>query len=438
MQILFLCNRPTANSQAATVTEYLDALVTHSKHTVHEIPMMGHFPSQIDLDHFDAVILHYSLSMGPMIEHYLGADLIQKLAHYKGIKAAFLQDEYRAIQTYWSNIRRLGLDILFSCVPEDEIKKVYPPAELPNVKVVNVLTGYISHDLTNIAAPPIAQRSLDVGYRSRRTPFWLGALGWEKTLISSEFKKRAHSTDLRVDVSVDEGDRLYGAAWTNFILSCRALLGTESGASIIDFDGQLEKTVDEYVHAHPKADFDHVSKLFLKEYEGSLRLHQISPRCFEAAALRTPMVLFEGQYSNILKPGRHYISLKKDFSNFDSVVKALKDTDALQAMADRTYEEIALDPQWGYPAFVERIDAELDARSAENTPKAKAPAYTTSTLKSALKRSPKYYLRRKQAVWLQSLLLGLPWARKALFKVWFALPLPVQRKIRPLAKLISR
>lgn len=438
MQILFLCNRPTANSQAATVTEYLDALVTHSKHTVHEISMMGRFPNRIDLDRFDAVILHYSLSMGPMIHHYLGESFVQKLANYKGIKAAFLQDEYRAIQTYWRNIRQLGIDLLFSCVPESEIAKVYPPSELPDVQVINVLTGYVSQDLTKMSVPPIAERTLDVGYRSRQPQFWLGALGWEKAQICAEFSKRAQPTGLRIDASVNEGDRLYGPAWTDFILSCKTLLGTESGASIIDFDGQLEKRVDEYVAAHPGVDFETVSKQFLGDYEGSLKLHQISPRCFEAAALRTPMVLFEGYYSGVLEANRHYIPLKKDFSNFDEVVAKLKDTETLQALADRAYEDIALNPEWGYATFVERIDVALEAQQAKDVYQATLPEYQAAEFSAALRRSLGYYLRRKQAIWLQSILLGLPWARKALFRIWYMLPLPIQRRIRPLTKLISR
>ena len=40
---------------------------------------------------------------------------------------------------------------------------------------------------------------------------------------------------------------------------------------------------------------------------------QISPKMFEAISLGTVLVMFEGKYSNILKPDLHYISLKKDF-----------------------------------------------------------------------------------------------------------------------------
>ena len=48
-------------------------------------------------------------------------------------------------------------------------------------------------------------------------------------------------------------------------------------------------------------------------------LRTISPRHFEAAAFRVCQVLFEGRYAGVMEPMRHYIPLRKDFSNFDEV-----------------------------------------------------------------------------------------------------------------------
>lgn len=438
MNILFLSNRPSENSQAATVSEYLDALVSFSDHNVHEVSMLGKFPWRVDLDRYDAVIIHYSLSIGPMIRHYLGDDLIQKLKSFNGVKAAFLQDEYRAIQTYWEHIRDLGIDLLFSCVPVDEIPKVYPPKELPGVTVVNVLTGYVPRSLLDMHCPKIKDRNIDVGYRSRQPPFWIGELGWEKTKIATEFCSRSKEVGLSHDISVKEGDRLYGQNWTNFILSCRVLLGTESGASIIDFTGELERKVDEYVAKHPEASFDEVSKLFLGDYEGSLRLHQISPRCFEAAALRTPMVLFEGEYSGVLSPNLHYIPLKKDFSNFEEVLEKISDVNELQAMADRTFHDVARNPKWGYPSFVAKVDTAIREKFLEKGCELVVNPYTKNEFGRALNYSFGYYVERKLSLWLQSLLLGVPIVRKLLFGLWFALPLPIQRIVRPITRVISR
>ncbi|WP_353439164.1 glycosyltransferase [Polynucleobacter sp. UK-FUSCHL-C3] len=440
MEILFLTNRPTANTQAATVTEYLDALHKYSEHNVYEISMLHHFPARIDLDRFDVVISHYSLSIGPLLKHYFGEDLVRKLRQFKGLKAAFLQDEYREIKTYWKHINELGINVLFSCVPEGEIPKVYPAEKVPNLRVINVLTGYVPEALLKLEVVPVAKRPIDVGYRTRKMWYWLGALAYEKWFISEEFKRRAKakSLGLNLDLSTREYERLYGHAWTNFVASCKTVIGVESGASIIDFDGQLERRVDQYVSEHPQATFEEVSELFLKEYEGSLRLHQISPRCFEAAALRTPMVLFEGEYSNVLEPGRHFVVLKKDFSNFEEVVEKIKDHEYLQKMADRTYLEVALNPRWSYREFIRVIDQAIDVEVDKlGTVRSKHP-YSPQEFKWAMMMSFGYILRRRSALAMQSILLGFPLARKALFGLWNALPYPLQKIARPFARIISR
>ena len=438
MEILFLANRPTENSQAATVTEYLDALHQYSQHTVHEVSMLHHFPERIDLDRFDAVITHYSLSIGPLLVHYLGEPLIDRLKRFKGLKAVFLQDEYREIQTYWKHINELEIDLLFSIVPDDEIPKVYPPDKVPNLEIVNVLTGYVPQELVKRSVAPIQERTVDVGYRTRRMPFWLGRLGHEKWFIADEFQRRTLGSDLKIDVATTEGARLYGESWTRFVASCRAVLGVESGASIIDFDGQLERVVDEYVAKNPKASFEEVSEKFLIPYEGSLRLHQISPRCFEAAALRTPMILFEGRYSDVLEPDRHFITLKKDFSNFDRVMDKLKDHEFLQNMADRTYQEIALSETWSYKTFIKKVDSALDAVSEKLSSRRASSPYSEAEFNRAVRLSINYIIRRKLVLFLQSQLLGHGFARKVIFFVWEMLPRPVKRLARPFARLVSR
>jgi hypothetical protein len=438
MRILFLTNRPTSNTQAATVTEYLDALIQYSSATVYEVSMLHHFPARVDLDRFDVVITHYSLSLGPLLKHYLGQDLIDRLKRFRGLKAAFLQDEYREIQTYWKHLNDLGIDILFSCVPDNEISKVYPADKVPKLRVVNVLTGYVSDRLVRTTVQPVAERQIDVGYRTRRMPFWLGRLGHEKWFIAEEFQRRAQSSGLKLDLSTREGERLYGEAWTNFVASCKVVIGVESGASIIDFDGKIERRVDDFVAQKPDATFEEVFDRLLRPFEGSLALHQISPRCFEAAALRTPMVLFEGDYSGVLIPERHFIVLKKDFSNFDEVLSKIRDIAFLQEMANRTYQEVALDPRWSYRSFIEKIDSILIEECARRNAHVASQPYSKAAFDRDVRLSINYTIQRKIALSLQAILLGVPFARRALFGLWEALPRPLKTVARPLARLISR
>ena len=438
LKILFLANRPASGTQASTVTEYLDALHKYSGNDVFEISMMHYFPGRIDLNRFDVVLLHYSLSIGPMINHYLGQDLIAKLKKFRGLKASFLQDEYREIKTYWKHINELGLDLLFSCVPAPEVPKVYPSTEVPHLQIVNVLTGYVSEELINYPTLPIKQRKIDVGYRTRKAPYRLGELGYEKWRIAEDFKKNSRGTGLVIDLSISERDRLYGGKWVDFIASCRSVIGVESGASIIDYDGNLERTIDTYMSDNPDATFEEVSQKFLFDVEGSLRLHQISPRCFEAAALRTPMVLFEGKYSGILLPHRHYIPLKKDFSNFDYVVSRLKDHSYLQELADRTFKEVAMNPDLSYRRFILDVDKKLQQEFAIRVNHHVNKPYSLIAFKRALFLSPLYFWQRKMALILQAFFLGIPKIRKGLFGLWDLLPLRIQKFIRPYVLIISR
>jgi hypothetical protein len=150
------------------------------------------------------------------------------------------------------------------------------------------------------------------------------------------------------------------------------------------------------------------------------------------------MVLFEGNYSGVLEPGRHFIVLEKDFSNFGEVLARLKDHAGLQQMADRTYNEVALNPRWSYPAFIEIVDraVEQEVESRHTAPAQRA--YSTPEFDRAVRLSLSYYLRRRAALALQSIVLGMPLARRAIFGLWYALPRPVQQLVRPLARAISR
>ena len=109
------------------------------------------------------------------------------------------------------------------------------------------------------------------------------------------------------------------------------MLGVESGSNLFDFTGQVEAWCEKFRRNNP--DRDHYSEAFyweayaayLKEYEENVNYAQISPRHFEAAATRTLQILYEGEYSGILKPHRHFLPLRRDLSNLGDVVDAIRD-----------------------------------------------------------------------------------------------------------------
>jgi len=70
---------------------------------------------------------------------------------------------------------------------------------------------------------------------------------------------------------------------------------------------------------------------------------------------KTCQILVEGEYNGILKPYRHYIPIKKDFSDIDEALIMLKDKKYCQNMIDTAYEEIVQSGNYTYRKFVKQV-----------------------------------------------------------------------------------
>jgi hypothetical protein len=433
MNILLLCNRTGPGVDARTVSDHLRSFTSYSRHNVCELSFLRDLPAALDLAQFDAIVIHYTVAIGWLRVHYLSTASKERIREFGGLKALFVQDEYRAVKDLHETLRFLGIDVLFTCVPRPEIEKVYPASALPGITKVNTLTGYVADSLLHAPVAPIAGRPIDVGYRTRKYPYWLGRLAYEKWHIGERFAQEAAGSGLILNLSHAEGERLYGGAWVRFVASCKAVLGSESGSSVFDFDGSLQRSVEEYVASHPDASFEEVERKFLANHEGQVRYGQISPRFFEAAALRTAMVLFEGAYSGVLEPWRHYVPLRKDFSNFAEVIAVLRDTRRLQEIANRAYDEVARNPSYSYKAFIDAFDAVMDAESYKHGKRPSARPYSRARYVSQLARSPAYLAQRAYSRVFQWLLLGQG-RRGIMLRIWESIPTREREMMRPLVR----
>jgi hypothetical protein len=352
-RILLWCYYDPLN--AATMGDHVNALMKYSKNDVLVVSKIGNLPDDLDLDLFDAIIIHYSLGLAH--ETYVSEKAIHRLSQFKGVKGLFIQDEYRFINRTKDTIRRAGISLVFTCVSDEEIPHVYPPEELPDVHFVNVLTGYVPYFLTIYPTVPLSERKIDIGYRGRDYPAWHGRAGREKIEIGKRVEKDARKFGLKVDIKWREEDRLYGRAWREFIQNSRAVLSVESGCSIFDFDGTLGPKVETYEQLlGKKTSYEKVKARFFEGLEDKIDLSQLSPRVFEAVALRTLLIMYEGQYSGVLKPWRHYLPLKKDHSNMDEIVRILKDDVACGEIIANAYGEIAMSDVYSFRTFVRYFD----------------------------------------------------------------------------------
>lgn len=340
-----------------TVLDHLQAFKLYSRHR--HVYCHGHNPHpKVEWDRLDAVLIHYCLRVA---FQQIPPELESRLVAFRGPKILFVQDEYDLTENTRRAIERLGIRLVFTCVPQAHREAIYPSARFPGVRFVTTLTGYIPLNLDQVGeAPSIRERHTLIAYRGRALPYYYGDLGQEKLVIAQRMRQACDERRAASDIEWDDSRRIYGEQWPRFLMSAKATLGTESGCNLFDEDGSLRARVAEFLQNHPTGSYEEAKQQLFADRPERPIMNQISPRFFEAICYKTALVLFEGSYSGVLRPWDHYIPLRKDFSNFDEVFGHLGDDTFLQQMVDRAYQHVVSSGQFDYARFVADYDAELE------------------------------------------------------------------------------
>lgn len=343
-----------------TVLEHLESFKRFSAHEWYYLHYELFSTELLALNNYQAIFVHYSVRL-PFDQ--INESIAKALSEFKGLKGLFIQDEYNNVNRakYW--MKKIDFDIIFTVVPQKNITEIYPSSEFPHTKFVNNLTGYAPTNLNsllknNTVLPP-SKRDIDIGYRGRKLPIQYGQLGLEKIKIGKDVKKFCKSRKIKHDIEWDDGSRIYGKSWYEFLSSCKAMLGTESGSNVFDWHGDLDKIIKEYKKSHPFQTEGDVYSNIIKPLERDGFMNQASPRIFEMAASCTIMILYEGSYSDVIEPNVHYLPLKKDHSNLPEIVDLLKDDGFIDAMALKVRNDIIDCGNFGYSSLIKLVDQEL-------------------------------------------------------------------------------
>ena len=345
-------NRHPAN----VVRDHIDAFGRHSRHTIRVVdPIHEPISPRIAWNELDAILVHYSIFV--LGEYFLPAPYARMLRRFPGPKLQIIQDEYRHINDMKLRQAELGIAAVFSSLAPDALARVYGDDWLRCTQYFSCLPGYIPTYFRGLEAPLIADRPLDLVYRGRELPYWLGRTAQEKQLIGEQMRKAAGQYGLKADIDWTETSRVYGDGWMHFLMAGRATMGVEGGASIFDFDECIKDLVETYIAVNPEADFEEVFNEVLRPFEGNVVHRTITPRILEAIASKTAMVLYPGEYRGLLQAGRHYIRLERDGSNMPQVVEQLRDTAYLQDMVDRAHNELFARVDLSMAYYVQAVDS---------------------------------------------------------------------------------
>ena len=336
----------------SNVHAHLRALLNISDFDVYAVPYIDALKQS--LQEFDILIWHYSFRIcfsNSQIDR-----LVKVFASHHGIRALFIQDEYNNTNLAKMNIVKAKFSLVFTCVPVRSLQVFYPEVEFVGVKFINVLTGFIPDRLLDRLASPNESRSIHIGYRGRELGFEYGDLGRDKSQIGIDLLCALRGrSDINLDIEISESSRFVGDQWLKFLGSCVATLVTESGSNIIDSHGELAKVA----HSNKFLSYQSFRSEFIGSREINGLMNQLSPRVFEAAAMRTLIISYEDSFSDYLRDGIDFFGLRRDLSNLNELVDLLQNAIKVRTYTDSAYDHIVKSGRFSQSSFQELVRSSL-------------------------------------------------------------------------------
>lgn len=283
-------------------------------------------PSFVKDIHFDAILLDVTF----LCLRWAREDIFQKFRNSldfvktsPALKIAFPQDEYDCHITLDEWMCDWKVDILYSVLPE-HVKTLYPSFSKKGI-IREGFTCYLNDEDIDLKFVRPEERPIDIGYRARKLPPYFGKIGETKWKIAEAVSRPALQAGLTLDIAVGEKSSLIGKSWLDFISQCKFTLGANSGSSLLDPDGSIQRKVRAYITENPTVSYEEVQKACFPGLDGICEMTAISPRNLEAGLLESCQILVDGSYSGILEPHEHYIPIRDDASNFPDVLRTMRD-----------------------------------------------------------------------------------------------------------------
>ncbi len=297
----------------------------------------------------DAVVILHSVFSNACM---LSGSLFGLVRDLPQPKAYFIGNEYKFMPEKKAFSESLGLSLLVSQSSSPEVHRLY--RERLGCRVTGIPHTGLDPALFRPTSPP-AERPIDIGYRAADAPAYIGHN--ERRELAVFFTAHASRWGLKVDISLDPGDRFTEPEWAGFLNRCRGQIGSEAGGDYFSLDDRLRLAVNDYTRTHPGASRAEVHERFFVPPPPGIPLRIMSGRHVEAAGTMTTQLLMEGHYDGYFKPDEHYIPLRRDFSNADEAIRKFSDRGLCDRIAKNAHD-VAMS-ELTYPRLLDRFHTAL-------------------------------------------------------------------------------
>src|SRR5215510_13867650 len=190
-----------ASTFTSATLEYLLALKDYTNYEVNYVHVTHGAQINFDLNDYDVVFQNYCARL--CFDRYVSEHYQQALLRFRGLKIIAVQDDYDRTALLHQAIRRLGFHVLLTCIQKEYWPLVYPKAEVPGVKIIQGLTGYMPERLRNqqFSIRPLAERDVLIGYRGRNIGAKYGRLGFDKYEIGRRMREICVERGIKHDIA---------------------------------------------------------------------------------------------------------------------------------------------------------------------------------------------------------------------------------------------
>ena len=193
------------NVGAQSHIDHISCFAEHSQHTFWYHNFVYKVDPKIDFSMFDAVVIGHNFWPAALSEEQ--RELFGRL---NCPKIQILQDEWQYVGEFNVLLEEMGITAVLSCASENDLHKFYCPSVMKSLKLArSVFPGYVPTRLKNFNFFSNDIRNIDIGYRSRVSPYFMGALGHEKASVAKEVEKFAADEGFTYDISVEKRSYLW-------------------------------------------------------------------------------------------------------------------------------------------------------------------------------------------------------------------------------------
>ncbi|MBI1394004.1 MAG: hypothetical protein GC152_14805, partial [Alphaproteobacteria bacterium] len=371
MNILVLHNIEDFRRVRRSTLDYLLCFERYQPlHSYHYQRILDPPPKEVSAARWDAVIMDSTalgiVTVRPQSRYFQIRDHWEFLRKPGIVKLVLPQDDANCGGLMDDWFSDWGVQFVFSVRARKHWPVLYPRS-VKSAEFQECLPGYIDDaSLPGLRTYSKAwtKRSRLIGQRVTMYPPRGGRQGRMKGVIAQAVRAAAAKRGLKADISTDPADTFFGDDWYRFLGDCQHVLATEGGLSIHDPYGEIADRIDAFTAGHPGASFDEIEAACFPGLDGQHVFSGFTPRILEAAVCGASQVLVEGDYLGVLEPGVHYLPVKQNGSDIETVLDGLGDRAAALARIAACDRILVDNSEFRYSALATRALAAISGKAS--------------------------------------------------------------------------